>query len=42
MCQIIINKYGYGPTEDKIRAAWSNFGYIIEVDILPDMNYVLK
>ena len=23
MCQLITNRYGYGPTVDKIRAAWS-------------------
>ena len=23
MCQIITKRYGYGPTVDKIRAAWS-------------------
>ena len=27
MCQMISQKYGYGPTVDKIRAAWSSLDY---------------
>ena len=27
MCQKIIDRYGYGPTVDKIRAAWSALGF---------------
>ena len=47
MCQIITQRYGYGPTVDKIRAAWSALdfnrsGYITRNEFSTRARYELE
>ena len=47
MCQMITQRYGYGPTVDKIRAAWSaldfnNSGYITRNEFSTRARYELE
>ena len=47
MCQIITQKYGYGPTVDKIRAAWgaldfNRSGYITRNEFSTRARYELE
>ena len=43
MCQMITQRYGYGPTVDKIRQAWSSMdfnrsGYITRSELEQEQN----
>ena len=47
MCQLITQRYGYGPTVDKIRAAWSALdfnrsGYITRNEFSTRARYELE
>jgi hypothetical protein len=47
MCQMITQRYGYGPTVDKIRAAWSSLdfnrsGYITRNEFSTRARYELE
>ena len=47
MCALITKRYGYGPTVDKIGAAWSAMdinknGYITRDDLVIEQNMNLK
>jgi len=47
MCQMITKRYGYGPTVDKIRAAWSSLdfnrsGYITRNEFSTRARYELE
>ena len=47
MCQLITQRYGYGPTVDKIRAAWSSLdfnrsGYITRNEFSTRAKYELE